>query len=74
MIIRKKYIDKNGNERNYEYEYDYKTLRNKEIYKLQRQKWYYKKTGQTEKVKTIDLLIQIEKRRQKIQNKNEGGI
>lgn len=71
-MIKKKYIDKNGNERIYTYETkkynkEYNSKRNKKIYRLQRMKSYYKKTGQLEKVKTLELLIQIEKRREKTQ-------
>ena len=59
------YVDKDGNERRYEYEYDTsKWHRNNEIVKLQKRKTYYKKKGDLEKVKTIDILIGIEKRKE----------
>ena len=64
----KKYVDKNGNEKIYNYEtkqYDkkYNAKRDKTLFRLQRQKSYYKKIGDLEKVRTLDLYIAIEKRR-----------
>lgn len=64
----KKYIDKNGNEKIYNYDYSeyykkYNSKRNREICRLQKQKSYYKKTGRLDKVEAIDLLIRIEKRK-----------
>ena len=67
------YVDKNGNERRYEYEYDTsKYHRNNEIVKLQKRKTYYKKKGDLEKVKTLDILIGIEKRRMEIEKKEKN--
>ena len=63
----KKYIDKNGNEKIYKYD-DNKYNRNKEIYKLQKRKYYYQKKGELDKVKTLDILINIEKRKEKLNN------
>lgn len=59
------YINKNGKEKKYEYQYDNsKWHRNNEIVKLQKRKTYYKKKGDLEKVKTLDILIGIEKRKE----------
>lgn len=67
----KKYIDKNGNERIYVYDSrKYNQKRNHEIYKLQKRKTYYKKKGDLEKVKTLDILIGIEKRRVEMEGSN----
>ena len=70
----KKYIDKNANERKYEYDgskYN-KNQREKhhEIIKLQQKKSYYKKKGELDKVKAIDIMINIEKRKEKMNEKN----
>lgn len=67
----KKYIDKDGNERIYSYDTKkymekYNKTRNKTIYKLQKRKYYYKKKGELEKVRTLDIMIDIEKRREKM--------
>ena len=69
---KRKYIDKDGNERNYTYDYteydkEYNKNRNKNILRLQQQKSYYKRKGDFERVKTCELLINIEKRRNKIE-------
>ena len=71
----KKYIDKNGNEKKYEYD-DSKYNKNQrekhhEIIKLQQKKSYYKKKGELEKVKTLDIMINIEKRKEKMNEKIE---
>lgn len=63
-MLHKKYIDKNGNEKIYEYDSKkYDKNRNKKIYNLQRMKSYYKRKGELEKVKTVEILIGLEKRR-----------
>lgn len=62
-MARKKYIDKNGNVKYYEYQDNY-PKNHPEIVKLHKQKTYYKKKGDLERVKAIELLIQIEKRRE----------
>ena len=67
----KKYIDKDGNERIYSYDTKkymekYNKTRNGTIYKLQKRKYYYKKKGELEKVRTLDIMINIEKRREKM--------
>ena len=69
MIIRK-YIDKDGNERKYEYDcskYN-KNQREKhhEIIKLQKKKSYYKKKGELDKVEALNIMIEIEKRKEKM--------
>lgn len=69
----KKYIDKDGNEKTYVYDdRKYNRKRNNEIYKLQRRKSYYKKKGDLERVKTLDILIGIEKRRMEIEKKEKN--
>ena len=62
-MARKKYIDKNGNVKYYEYQDNYPS-KHPEISKLLKKKSYYKKKGDLEKVKAIELLIKIEKRRE----------
>lgn len=67
-MSKRKYIDKNGNEKIYCYDYKecqkkYNSKRNPEIYRLQKLKSYYKKMDRQDKVKAIDLLIDIEKRK-----------
>ena len=73
----KKYIDKDGNEKTYVYDDrkyygKYNQKRNNEIYKLQKRKSYYKKKGDLERVKTLDILIGIEKRRMEIEKKEKN--
>ena len=65
------YVDKNGNERKYEYEYDTSTWnKNNEIIKLQKRKSYYKKKGDLERVKTLDIMIGVEKRKEKMKGES----
>lgn len=63
-MLHKKYIDKNGNEIIYEYDSKkYDKNRNKKIYNLQKMKSYYKRKGELEKVKTVEILIGLEKKK-----------
>lgn len=66
-INTKVYIDKDGNKRVYRYENTW-AKRHKKLQNLAQQKWYYKKRGELEKVRTIELMIAVEKRREKIEN------
>lgn len=58
----KEYIKNNGEKSIYDQK-KYDSKRNKEIWRLQRKKAYYKKKGDLEKVYTCQILINIEKRK-----------
>ena len=70
----KKYIDKNGNERIYKYNDSKYNKKNRkehhEIIKLQQKKSYYKEKGELDKVKALDIMINLEKRKEKSNEKN----
>lgn len=64
-MVTKHYIDKNGNKKTYKYDKTY-PHKNLAIYRLQKSKYYYKKKGDFEKVRTCEILIGIEKRKEKL--------
>lgn len=67
-MIRKTYINKAGIKKVYEYDAKkYNVKRNKEICRLQRMKSYYKKRENFEKVEAIEMLINVAKRKAKIE-------
>ena len=49
-----------------EYHKQYNKKRNKTIHNLQKMKSYYKKIGNFEKMKTCQILIDIEKRKMEV--------
>ena len=65
------YTNKKGEQATYVYDYaqyykEYNAKRNQKIYCLQKRKYYYKKTGQLDKVKAIEAMIAEEKRKAKL--------
>lgn len=64
--MKKEYVKKTGEKSVYDYtEYnkEYSKKRNNNIYKLQKLKSYYKKTGNIEKMQSCQILIDIERRK-----------
>ena len=64
--MKKEYVKKTGEKSVYDYtEYnkEYSKKRNNNIYKLQKLKNYYKKTGNIEKMQSCQILIDIERRK-----------
>ena len=64
--MKKEYIKKDGTKSIYNYDdRKYNKKRNKKITRLQKLKSYYKRIKNFEKVKSIDIMINIEKRKNK---------
>lgn len=71
-MITRKYVKKDRTVSIYNYDdKKYNEKRNKEIYNLQRMKSYYKKRGNLEKMKSIELLINIAKRKEKMESEEK---
>ena len=63
-MTKKEYVKKDGTKSIYLYDSNkYNSKRNKTIYNLQKQKNYYKRIGNIEKMRVCQIKIDIEKRK-----------